>query len=127
MNLPVTPGETPEPDTTLVPSVETRHVEEFVHELTRVSDRLPDRIDINAETVEHGLVKLILTLVEFIRRLLERQALRRVDGGRLTPEQVEELGLALMKLEEKLAELKAQFGLTDEDLNLDLGPLGRLI
>jgi len=66
-------------------------------------------------------------LIEFIRRLLEKQAVRRMEGGDLSPEQIEELGLALMKLEEKLLELKTQFGLKDEDLNLDLGPIGRLI
>jgi hypothetical protein len=66
-------------------------------------------------------------LIEFIRRLLEKQAVRRMEGGDLSPEQIEELGLALMKLEAKLAELKAQFGLAEEDLNLDLGPIGRLI
>jgi hypothetical protein len=66
-------------------------------------------------------------LIEFIRRLLEKQAVRRMEGGDLSPEQIEELGLALMKLEAKLQELKSQFGLDDEDLNLDLGPIGRLI
>jgi len=65
--------------------------------------------------------------VQFIRRLLEKQAVRRMEGGDLSPEQIEELGLALMKLEAKLQELKEQFGLADEDLNLDLGPVGRLI
>jgi len=73
------------------------------------------------------LAKLVLTLIELIRRLLEKQAVRRMEGGGLAPEQVEELGLALMKLEEKMAELKRQFGLEDEDLNIDLGPVGRLI
>ncbi|MDQ3906985.1 MAG: gas vesicle protein K [Acidobacteriota bacterium] len=73
------------------------------------------------------MAKLVLTLIEFIRRLLEKQAVRRMDGGDLSPEQIEELGLALMKLEEKMRELKAQFGLEDDDLNLDLGPVGRLI
>jgi hypothetical protein len=66
-------------------------------------------------------------LIEFIRRLLEKQAVRRMEGGDLSPEQIEELGLALMKLEAKLQDLKTQFGLDDEDLNLDLGPIGRLI
>ena len=79
------------------------------------------------EFVEQGLAKLVLTLIEFIRRLLEKQAVRRMEGGDLSPEQIEELGLALMKLEEKLQELKTQFGLDDDDLNLDLGPIGRLI
>ena len=109
------------------PEIETAHAEEFLEELRRVTDVLPERINIDAESVEQGLAKLVLTVIEFIRRLLEKQAIRRVESGNLTPEQVEALGLALMKLEAKLQELKTQFGLTEEDLNLNLGPLGRLI
>lgn len=109
------------------PEVETEHPAEFVAELRRVADRLPERININAEGVEQGLAKLVLTLIELIRRLLEKQAVRRMEGGGLSPEQVEELGLALMKLEEKMAELKEHFGLEDEELNIDLGPIGKLI
>ena len=109
------------------PEVETEHTAEFIAELRRVTDSLPQRINIDAQSVEQGLAKLVLTLIELIRRLLEKQAVRRMEGGGLTPEQVEELGLALMKLEAKMAELKAQFGLADEELNLDLGPVGRLI
>ena len=109
------------------PEIDTLHAEEFSRELRRASDTLPPRINIDAESVEQGLAKLVLTLIEFIRRLLEKQAIRRMEGGDLSPEQIEELGLALMKLEEKMQELKAQFGLAEEDLNLDLGPAGRLI
>ena len=109
------------------PEVETEHPAEFVAELRRVADRLPRRVNVDAESVEQGLAKLVLTLVELIRRLLEKQAVRRMEGGGLSAEQVEELGLALMKLEEKMAELKSQFGLRDEDLNIDLGPMGKLI
>jgi len=109
------------------PEIETAHAEEFLEELRRVTDVLPERINIDAQSVEQGLAKLVLTIIEFIRRLLEKQAIRRVEGGNLTPEQVEDLGLALMKLESKLQELKTQFGLSEEDLNLNLGPLGRLI
>lgn len=118
------PPESPAP---VEPEVETEHTAEFVAELRRVADALPERINIDARSVEQGLAKLVLTLIELIRRLLEKQAVRRMEGGGLTPEQVEELGLALMKLEEKMGELKGQFGLRDEDLNIDLGPLGRLI
>jgi hypothetical protein len=103
------------------------HVDEFVEQLRCVTDSLPSRINIDAQSVEQGLAKLVLTLIEFIRRLLEKQAVRRMEGGDLSPEQIEELGLALMRLEAKLEELKTQFGLADEDLNLDLGPIGRLI
>lgn len=109
------------------PEIETAHAGEFVEELRRVTDSLPTRINIDAQSVEQGLAKLVLTLIELIRRLLEKQAVRRMEGGGLTSEQVEELGLALMKLEAKMRDLKAQFGLEDEDLNLDLGPVGRLI
>jgi gas vesicle protein GvpK len=109
------------------PEIETAHVDEFVEQLRCVTDTLPSRINVDAQSVEQGLAKLVLTLIEFIRRLLEKQAVRRMEGGDLSPEQIEELGLALMRLEAKLHELKAQFGLNDEDLNLDLGPIGRLI
>jgi len=109
------------------PEIETSHAQEFVEELRVVADSLPSRINIDAQSVEQGLAKLVLTLIEFIRRLLEKQAVRRMEGGDLSPEQIEELGLALMRLEAKLQELKTQFGLADEDLNLDLGPIGRLI
>jgi hypothetical protein len=109
------------------PEVETEHTAEFVAELRRVADRLPERVNIDAQSVEQGLAKLVLTLIELIRRLLEKQAVRRMEGGGLSAEQVEELGLALMKLEEKMAELKEHFGLEDEELNIDLGPIGKLL
>ena len=107
--------------------IETSHREDFASELQWLAETVPDRINIDAEAVEQGLAKLVLTLIELIRRLLEKQAVRRMDGGGLSPEQVEDLGLALMRLEEKMEELKTQFRLSDTDLNLDLGPLGRLI
>ncbi len=119
--------QSPDPPEVIEPTVETAHAGEFVAELRRVTAALPERINLDAEGVEQGLAKLVLTLIELIRRLLEKQAVRRMEGGGLTPAQVEELGLALMKLEEKMHELKEQFGLADEDLNLDLGPIGRLI
>jgi hypothetical protein len=117
----------PENPLSAEPELETSHVDEFVEQLRCVTDTLPSRINIDAQSVEQGLAKLVLTLIEFIRRLLEKQAVRRMEGGDLSPEQIEELGLALMRLEAKLQELKTQFGLADEDLNLDLGPIGRLI
>src|SRR5262245_6344332 len=117
----MTPGSTSEP------SIETEYPAEFVEELRRTAAGIPDRINIDADSAEQGLAKLVLSLIEFIRRLLERQAIRRMDGGQLPPEQVEELGLALMQLETSMKRLQAQFGLSDEDLNLDLGPVGKLI
>jgi hypothetical protein len=84
---------------------------------------MPQRISADPEVVENGLAKLVLSIVELVRKLLEKQALRRMDAGNLTDEEIERLGNALMKLEEKMAELKRAFGLSDEELNLKLGPL----
>lgn len=85
------------------------------------------RTDADREDVARGLAQLVLTLVELLRQLMERQAIRRVEAGDLSDEQVERLGQALMALEERMDELKHEFGLTDDDLNLDLGPLGKLL
>lgn len=79
------------------------------------------------ENVERGLAQLVLTLIELLRQLVERQAIRRVEAGNLTDEQIERMGQALMALEDRMEELKGVFGLDDEDLNIDLGPLGRLL
>lgn len=88
---------------------------------------LPERIDCTPDNVEQGLAKLVLSLIELLRQLLERQAIRRMEGGSLSDQQVEEMGEALMKLEAKIHELASNFGLTPADLNLDLGPLGHLL
>jgi hypothetical protein len=85
------------------------------------------RIDCSPENIEQGLAKLVLGLIEMIRQLLERQAIRRMQGGSLNEQQVEEMGEALMKLEAKIHELADHFGLKPADLNLDLGPLGNLL
>ena len=85
------------------------------------------RIEAGPQSVEKGLVTLVLTLVELLRQLMERQALRRVDQGTLTDDQIEKVGSTLMALEDRMAELREHFGLTVEDLNLDLGPLGPLL
>ena len=90
-------------------------------------ETLPRRINGSPEEVEQGLAKLVLSLIEFLRRVLERQAVRRLDGGDLSEEEIERMGLTLMRLEEKIGELAGQFGLSTEDLNLDLGPLGKLL
>jgi hypothetical protein len=84
-------------------------------------------VNADPERLEKGLAQLVMTLVELLRQLMERQALRRIEGGSLTPEEVERLGETFMLLEERMEELKEQLGLEDEDLNLDLGPLGNLI
>lgn len=92
-----------------------------------MANSAPPRWNANAEDVRRSVAKLVLTLVEFIRQLLERQAIRRMDAGTLTPEQTEDVGLALMRLEETVRDISAQFGLASDDLNLDLGPVGRLM
>jgi gas vesicle protein GvpK len=102
-------------------------LEVLQRELQHVRGTLPSRIDIDAEGVEQGLAQLVLTLVEFLRQLLERQAVRRMEGGSLSDEEVERVGLALMKLEEKVHQLADQFGLRPADLNINLGPLGDLL
>lgn len=94
--------------------------------LDALAHALPDRINADPEHVENGLARLVLTVIELLREILEHQAIRRMDGGTLSEEQIERLGLALLKLKERMDELKTTFGLTDEDLNIDLGPLGRL-
>lgn len=85
------------------------------------------RIDADPESVERGLVTLVLTIVELLRQLMERQALRRVEQGDLTADRIDEIGITLMALEERMAELREHFGLSQEELNLDLGPLGPLL
>ena len=85
------------------------------------------RIGLDPENVRKGLGQLVLTVVELIRQLLEKQALRRIESGSLTDQEVERLGLTFLGLNEQLEWLKQEFGLTDEDLNLDLGPLGKLL
>ncbi|MGW5072582.1 gas vesicle protein K [Rhodococcus sp. NPDC004095] len=88
---------------------------------------LPRRIDADPESVEKGLVSLVLTIVELLRQLMERQAIRRVEVGDLSEAQIERIGTTLMLLEERMAELRDHFGLTADDLNIDLGPLGPLL
>ena len=85
------------------------------------------RVEADREDVARGLAQLVLTLIELLRQLMERQAIRRVDAGHLTDEQVERLGQALMALEDRMEELKEIFELEDRDLNLNLGPLGNLL
>ncbi|WP_430790262.1 gas vesicle protein K [Virgibacillus flavescens] len=85
------------------------------------------RINLDTDKAEQGLAQLVLTVIELLRELVERQALRRVDGGNLTEKEIEDLGVSLMNLETKMDELKEIFDLSDEDLNIDLGPLGNLL
>ena len=107
--------------------VEGDDLERLAAQLRDIAPSLPQRLDASADDIEAGLGRLVLTLVEFLRQVLEHQAVRRMEGGTLSDEEVERIGLALMRLQEKLEEIKGVFGLEGEDLNIDLGPLGRLI
>ena len=102
-------------------------VSELNRELKAVGEGSIERIDCSPENIEHGLARLVLSLIELLRRLLERQAIRRMEGGSLDDAKVEEMGQALMKLEQKIHEIAGAFGLRPEDLNLELGPLGNLL
>ena len=94
--------------------------------LNEVARSLPSHINAEAATAAQDLGRLVLTLVDVLRKVLEHQAVRRMDSGTLSPEEIEKLGLALLRLSERMGELKSAFGLRDEDLDIDLGPLGRL-
>jgi hypothetical protein len=108
--------------------VHVREIESLRAELERQAALLtPPRWNADPEEVQRSVAKLVLTLVEFVRQLLERQAIRRLDAGTLTDEETEAVGLALMRLEETVRDMARRFGLTPDDLNLDLGPLGRLL
>ncbi len=100
---------------------------EIMQELEKINPDDQTRINATPENVESGLAKLVLTLIELIRKLMEKQAMRRIEGDSLTEDQIEHLGETLMKLENKMEELKKIFNLTDKDLNLNLGPLGDLL
>lgn len=94
---------------------------------TTAASGFTNRIECSPENIEQGLARLVLSLIELLRQLLERQAIRRMEGDSLSEAQTEEMGRALMALESKIRELSAHFGLTPADLNLDLGPLGNLL
>jgi hypothetical protein len=102
-------------------------LELFSGELDRIHAGLGRRVNADPENLEKGLAQLVMTVVELLRQLMERQALRRIEGGTLSDEEVERLGDTFMRLAERMEELKQEFGLTDEDLNLNLGPLGDLM
>jgi hypothetical protein len=99
----------------------------FEGELSRLTDALPSRVNADPERVEQGLAKLVLTLIELLRGLLEKQAVRRVEAGALTPEEIERMGLTFLRLERKMAELRNHFGLSQEDLTLSLGSVENLM
>jgi hypothetical protein len=101
---------------------ETTKIElELREEIARLRSLLPERIDLDPDDIERGLAGLVLTLVEFLRQVLERQAIRRMEGGTLSDDEVERVGLALMRLEQKVGEIAAQFGLDQDDIQLRIG------
>ncbi|TME91592.1 MAG: gas vesicle protein K [Chloroflexi bacterium] len=100
---------------------------ELRREVERLRGILPEHVDVDPDGVEQGLAKLVLALVEFLRQLLERQAVRRMEGGTLSDDEIERMGLALMRLEEKVHQIARSFGLDPAELNLGLGPLGKLL
>jgi hypothetical protein len=102
-------------------------LELFGREMDRLDSALSRRVNADRENLEKGLAQLVLTLIEVVRQLMERQALRRIEGGSLSSDEVERLGETFMLLAQRMDELKEDLGLEDEDLNLDLGPLGKLL
>jgi Gas vesicle protein K len=107
---------------------EVAELKELRKQLERsAADQSPLRWNANPEDVQRSVAQLVLTLVDFIRKLLERQAIRRMEGGTLTEQQIEDVGRALMRLEETIRDIAAKFGIKPEDLNLDLGPVGKLV
>src|SRR5687768_1449078 len=106
---------------------EVAELDDLRRELERATGRSPLRWNADPDDVQRSVAQLVLTLVEFIRKLLERQAIRRMEAGTLTDRQTEDIGRALMQLEATVRDLAARFGISIEDLNLDLGPAGKLI
>ena len=106
---------------------EPQHLDLFAAEPVHVRPLIPRRIDAEPGNVERGLAQLVLTVVELLRQLMERQAIRRMEERTLPEEQVERLGRAFMELDDRLQQLLAEFGLDAEDLNVRLGPLGDLL
>ena len=106
---------------------ELAKLDDLRRELERTSASSPLRWNADPDDVQRSVAQLVLTLVEFIRKLLERQAIRRMEAGTLTDQQTEDIGRALMKLEETVVDIAARFGVLPEDLNLDLGPIGKLM
>lgn len=105
----------------------SENLDDFLRGLEHLGRGIPSKVDADPKNVEKGLAKLVLTLIDLLRRLMERQAVRRMEGGSLTDEQIEQIGQTFLKLNQRMEELKRTFGLEGEDLNIDLGPLGKLM
>ena len=122
---PVGEGETADAESKVVRAIQPPS-DATVAPLSEVAEGLPPRLNTDPEKVENGLAKLVLTLIEVLRKVLEHQAVRRMEGGHLSEAEIEKLGVALLRLNDRMQEMKGIFGLTDEDLQIDLGPLGKL-
>ncbi len=109
-----------------VVAMQVGQLEALRKEIERRAEKAP-RWNADPRDVQKSVARLVLALIEFLRKLLEKQAIRRMEAGTFTPEETEAVGLALMRLEETVHDLAKRFGLKPEELNLDLGPLGRLI
>jgi len=115
------------PDKEFTPE-DIAYIQKLQREIKRAEENIPKLIDLGSpEKTEQGLAKLVLTLVELIRRLMEKEAFRRVRRGTLSPTEIQKLGLSLKAVKKKIKEIQAIFGIEDEELNLDLGPLGNLM
>ena len=125
---PPSPAELPSGSTMESQVVESLHApsDATVAPLETVAEGLPPRLNTDPDKVENGLAKLVLTLIEVLRKVLEHQAVRRMEGGHLSDAEIERLGVALLRLNDRMQDMKGIFGLTDDDLQIDLGPLGRL-
>ena len=116
-----------DPEKDLTPE-DIEYIKKLQMEIKRAEENLPKLIDASSpKKTEQGLAKLVLTLVELIRRLMEKEAFRRVKRGTLSSAEIQKLGLSLKSIKKKIKEIQAVFGIEDEDLNLDLGPLGNLM
>jgi hypothetical protein len=125
------------------PTIEAQELSDFARVMRAGADRVPvgsagelpaatqawqrGRLNLDRENVKNGLGQLVLTLVKLLHELLERQAIQRIEAGSLTDEQIERLGVTLMKQAQEIERLRKEFNLEEEDLNLDLGPLGKLL
>jgi len=103
------------------------NIGDFTEDISTLNDSFKNRLNADPEGVQQGLAKLVLTLIELLRRLMENQAMRRIENGTVDDSDIEKLGEAFMNLELKMIELRDAFDLTEEDLNLNLGPLGDLM
>jgi len=115
------------PDRELTPE-DIEYIKTLQREIRKAEENIPKLIDMgNPKKTEQGIAQLVLTLVELIRKLMEKEAFRRVKRGRLSPAEIQKLGLSLKAVKTKIKEIQAIFGIEDEELNLDLGPLGNLM